>query len=168
MEKVGCAGYFCLLLALCLLAVCLLAGCAATKAPEAMQVSCQDIVFTVPGDFLNLSDEDYAKDTEFMYGRGTLVFTGMAERKDSLIDMDLQQYTGYVISTNGVQATAEKSGNGYRFSYEKQVGDDLYAYVVQTFEGPSSFWIFQFYCPKENLQENLPYINVISDAVRAA
>jgi hypothetical protein len=155
-------------IALCILAVCLLAGCAATKAPEDLQVSCQDIVFTLPGDFLNLSGEAYASDTEFMYGRGTLVFTGMAEQKASLIEMDLQQYTGYVISTNSVQATAEKSGDGYRFTYEKQVGDALYAYVVQTFEGPANFWIFQFYCPKENLQENLPYINVISDALRAA
>ncbi len=153
-------------IALCILAVCLLAGCAATKAPQDTQVTCQDIVFTVPGDFLDLSSEDYASDTEFMFGRGTLVFTGMAERKESLIDMDLTQYTGYVISTNGIEATAEKSGNGYRFTYEKQVGDSLYAYVVETFEGPSNFWILQFYCPKENLQENLPYINVISDAVR--
>ena len=156
---------------LCLLTVlCLLTGCASNdNFPAGENITCKDIAFTVPGDFLDLSEESYAGDADFMFGKDTLIFTGLAEHKDTFLEkMTLEQYTGYVISGNKLDCAAETYGSGYRFSYEKQSGDKVLSYVVATYEGPSCFWIFQFYCPKGDLEKNLPEIDIVLSAVRPA
>ena len=155
---------------LCLLTVlCLLAGCVSNgNFPAGENIACKDIALTVPGDFIDLSGESYAKDADFMFGKDTLIFEGLAEYKPALKQMTLEQYTGYVISGNKLDCSAETYGNGYRFTYEKPVGDTVYTYVVATFEGADNFWIFQFYCPKGDLEKNLPEIDIILSAVRPA
>ena len=151
-----------------LLAVlCLLAGCTVPELyPEGMNIACKDLQFTVPGDFADFSGEDYAKDADFMFGRKTLVFMGLAEPKNTLQETTLVAYTERVIKGNGISCTPEQNGDGYLFTYEKPVGDTVYTYTVATFEGSSNFWILQFYCPSENLQENQPEIQIILEGIR--
>ena len=158
-------------IALCVLTVlCLLTGCVSNdNFPLGENVACKDIAFTVPGDFLDLSAEDYAGDADFMFGKGSLIFSGHSERKDIfLTEMTLEQYTGYVISGNKLDCSPQSYGSGYRFSYEKQSGDKTLTYVVATWEGAENFWILQFYCPTADLEKNLPEIDIILSAVRAA
>ena len=150
-----------------LVLVCLLSGCAdRDKYPEGMNLIFQDIALTLPGDFADLSGESYAQDADFMYGRKTLVLTGLAEKKESLKTMTLAEYTDKVIRANGLSCTATPTGDGYLFTYEKPLDNTTYIYTVATYEGATNFWLLQFHCPKESLQENQPEINIILESIR--
>ena len=147
-------GFVCLLVVLCLLTGC------ADGYPEGIKIQCKDLQLTLPGDFIDLSDEGIG-DGEFLYGRNTLVFTGLAEDKNGLQEMTLDEYTGYVISGNELTCSPIVCGDGYLFSYEATIGEIPYTYTIATGEGASNFWILQFYCPSADLAENQPEIDII-------
>lgn len=149
---------------LCLLvALCLLTGCA-NGYPEGIKIECKDLILTIPGDFIDLSEEGIG-DGEFLYGRNRLIFTGLAEDKSTLQEMTLDTYTSYVITGNELTCTPTVWGSGYLFSYEATVGNVPYTYTVATAEGTDNFWILQFYCPSEDLSENQPEIDIILSAL---
>ena len=160
MQKSGCAGYLCLVLAVCLLAVLLLTGC---SDPVGYAQTHKDLTLILPADFIELTGDD---DADFLYGRHSLVFKGLAESKESLEEMTLQAYTDRVISANKKTATPKASGAGYVFTYEAQVDGGVYSYTVATFEGQENFWILQFYCPKDTLAENQPEIDIILEGIQ--
>ena len=162
MQKVGCAGYLCLVLAICLLGACLLTGCG-DQFPEGKTLVFEDLRLTLPGDFVDLSAEGIDADADFLYGRKTLIVKGAAEDKSQLQEMTLEGYTSAIISGNGLKTTPEVFGKGYTFTYETQSG---YTYVTATFEGKSNFWLFQFYCPTADLQENQPEIDIILSGIQ--
>ncbi len=149
-----------LCVALCL---CLLAGCAD---PVGKTVICKDVSVTFAADYLDLSGESYARDADLFYGRGTLIAMALAEAKSDLKTMTLEEYTAFVISGNGLDCTPVAYGAGYRFSYLSPVGDTTYAYTTATFETESNFWIFQLYCPSENLTENSGEIDIILQSIQ--
>ena len=146
-------------------AVCLLAGCA-DNYPEGQTVAYEDLQMTLPGDFIDLSKEAYAKDANFLYGRNTLILKAMAENKSTLQKMSLDAYTSWVIKGNALSCTPETFRDGYLFSYETPVGNENYTYVTAVFEGETNFWLLQFYCPSANLKENQPEIDMILSAVQ--
>lgn len=164
MQKVGCAGYLCLALAACLLVVCLLTGCGDSY-PEGKTLVFSDLQLTLPGDFMDLSAEGIDADADFLYGRKTLIVKGAAEEKSKLQDMTLEDYTAAIISGNQLTTTPHAYGKGYQFTYESLVGDQMYTYVTATFEGETNFWLFQFYCPTQDLQENRPEIDIILSGI---
>ena len=150
-----------------LMAVCLLVGCGNNQLyPEGKSSNCKDLAFTIPGDFVDMSTEDSAEDADFMYGRKTLIFQGLAEEKAKLQTMTLAQYTDYVISGNKLPCTAAPSGEGYLFTYEKPVADTVYAYTVATYETDGYFWVLQFFGPTADVQENQPEIDIILESIR--
>lgn len=150
-----------------LVLVCLLTGCTdKDKYPVGITLDLQDISVTLPGDFSDLSGESYAEDADFMYGRKTLVVMGLSEKKEGLKVKNLVEYTDSVIRGNNLSCTAVPNGNGYLFTYEKPLDNTTYTYTVATFEGEINFWILQFYCPKENLRENQPEIDIILESLR--
>ena len=146
-----------------LLVVFLLAGC---SDPVGRAVVHKDLTLVLPADFLDLSEESAAEGADFLYGRHTLIFKGLAEDKSSLEGMTLKEYTDNVISGNKKTATPQASGAGYVFTYEANVDDTIYTYTVATYEGQENFWILQFYCPKETLAENQPEINIILEGIQ--
>ena len=147
-------GFVCLLVVLCLLTGC------ADGYPEGIKIQCKDLQLTIPGDFIDLSGEGIG-DGDFLYGRNTLVFTGLAEDKSTLQEMTLDEYTGYVISGNQLTCTPTVFGDGYLFSYEATVADVPYTYTIATGEGADNFWILEFYCPSADLPQNQPEIDII-------
>ena len=153
------------LLILCLLLpVSLLAGCG-DDFPEGKTLTYSDMQLTLPGDFIDLSAEGIDADADFLYGRKTLIVKGAAEDKSKLQEMTLEEYTSAVIAGNRLQCTPQAFGKGYQFTYETAVGDEKYTYVTATFEGNSNFWLFQFYCPTADLQENQPEIDMILSGI---
>ena len=148
----------------CLLVVLLLAGCAD---PVGYAVTHKDLTFVLPADFLDLSGSmSLAGGPDFVYGRYSLVFQGMAESKESLEEMTLLEYTNQVITANKRKTTPQASGAGYIFTYEADVDDTKYSYTVATYEGQENFWILQFFCPKDTLVENQPEINIILEGIQ--
>ena len=151
-------------LCVCLLVlVCLLGGC---TDPVGRAVTHKDLTLILPGDFLDLSGETAADGADFLYGRYTLVFKGLAESKSNLRDMTLTEYTAYVISCNQLSCAPAPFGDGYLFTYEANVGDTVYSYTVATYEARENFWILQFYCPKDTLAENQPEIDIILEGIQ--
>ena len=144
----------------CLLVVLMLAGC---SDPVGKAVTHKDLTLILPADFIELTGDDNA---DFLYGRHSLVFQGLAESKESLETMTLQAYTDRVISANKKTATPKASGDGYIFTYEAQVDGAIYSYTVATYEGQENFWILQFFCPKEDLAENQPEIDIILEGIQ--
>ena len=150
-----------------LVLVCLLSGCSdQDKYPSGIRKELDDIVLTLPGDFMDLSAEEAAKDATFMYGRKTLVVMGISEKKADLQVKNLAEYTQQVIAANELTCTATPNGDGYLFTYEKNLGDTPYTYTTATYEGSNNFWILQFYGPKDDLQENQPDIDIILESIR--
>lgn len=148
----------------CLLVlVCLLGGC---TDPVGRAVTHKDLTLILPGDFLDLSGESAAEGADFLYGRYTLVFKGLAESKSHLQDMTLEAYTAYVISGNQLTCSPTAFGAGYIFTYEASVGDTVYSYTIATYEAQENFWILQFYCPKDKLEENQPEIDIILQGIQ--
>ena len=151
--------------ALCLImAVSLLAGCG-DDFPEGKVLQYADLQLTLPGDFMDLSNEGIGADADFIYGRKTLIVTGAAEDKSKLQEMTLEEYTALVISGNKLDATPIAYGKGYQFAYETAVGDEVYRYVTATFEGENNFWLFQFYCPLADVEANQPEIDMILSGI---
>ena len=148
----------------CLLVlVCLLSGC---TDPVGRAVTHKDLTLILPGDFLDLSGESAAEGADFLYGRYTLVFKGLSESKSQLKEMTLEAYTAYVISGNQLTCSPAAFGAGYIFTYEANVGDTVYSYTVATYESQENFWILQFYCPKDKLEENQPEIDIILQGIQ--
>lgn len=149
---------------ICLLVLmCLLTGC---NDPVGVSIVCDDILLTLPADFIDLSGDSYGKDADFLYGRKTLVFMGLAEKKTSLQEMTLDEYTGYVISGNGLSCSPTVFGNGYLFTYEATIEGTVYTYVTATYEAEHNFWIFQFYCPSTDLENSKPEIDIILQSIQ--
>lgn len=147
-------------------AVLLLGGC---SDPVGMPLACKDIQLTIPADFIDLSGEDYAKNSDFYFGRKTLIFHGLSEYKAIFLEeMSLEEYTAHVIEANELTCSAEANGSGYLFSYEAPIGDTTYTYITATYEGADYFWILQFYCPTANLAENQAEIQIILESLQPA
>ena len=144
--------------------VSLLGGC---SDPVGTPIVFEDLIVTLPADFIELSQVGDAQDADLFYGRNTLIVKGLAEKKAIFIKkMTLEEYTSYVISCNQLSCTPEPSGDGYLFTYEATIGDTTYTYNTATFEGETNFWIFQFYCPSANLKENQPEIDIILESLQ--
>ena len=107
-----------------------------------------------------------AGEPDFVYGRYSLVFQGLSESKESLEEMTLRAYTDRVISANQKKTTPQASGAGFIFTYEADVDNTVYSYTVATYETQENFWILQFFCPKEDLTENQPEINIILEGIQ--
>lgn len=145
--------------------LCLLGGCA-DGYPEGQTLTFADMQITLPGDFIDLSQEEYSADADFLYGWKTLIVKGLAEKKADLQEMSLEEYTWLVIAGNDLQCTPERFGNGYRFTYTSMVGDAEYTYVTAAIEGDTNFWLFQFYCPSANIEENRTEIDIVLSSIR--
>ncbi len=143
------------------LALCLLGGCG----KDGVSVTCKDLTLTLPNDFMDLSSEGYAGDADLFYGCKTLIVKGLAEEKAGLVDMTLEQFTGYVITSNKLSCTPAPTEYGFVFTYEAAVGEKSYSYTTATFDGEENFWILQFYCPSENAAEHTAAIDTILKSI---
>ena len=149
-------------IALCALVVlCQLTGCAS----GGTAVRCKDLSLALPADFMDLSQESYAEDADLYCGRTTLIVKGLAEEKAGLVDMSLEEFTDYVISSNKLTCAPTPTDYGFVFTYEATVGETPYTYTTATTEGETNFWIIQCYCPSENAAENQADIDSILKSI---
>ena len=149
----------------CLLVALILVGC---SDPVGKAVPHKDLTLILPADFLSAEKlgVENTDGADFLYGRHSLVFKGLAEAKSGLQGMTLQAYTDRVISANKKNATPKASCAGYVFTYDATVDDTVYSYTVATYEAQENFWILQFYCPKDTLAENQPEIDIILEGIQ--
>ena len=113
-----------------------------------------DLRMDVPSEFFDMSDAEFAKDADFLLGRDTLIVKGMAEKKSDLKTMTLAEYTDLLIFGNELETVRTLGANGYRFAYQKMVGERSYTYFSATFESKGNFWSVQCYCPSEDFAKH--------------
>jgi len=147
---------------LLVVALCLLVGCGKKDS----SITCLDLTLTLPADFMDLSDESYAGDADLYYGRKTLIVKGLAEKKADLVEMTLEDFTGYVLSSNALTCTPQATEYGFVFTYEAAVGEKAYTYTTATTETAEHFWILQCYCPSKNAQEHKADIEAILNSIQ--
>ena len=133
---------FLLVLSLCL------TGCGAKAA--APTHAFEDLSIQIPEDYINLSDEDFAADLAFVFGKDPIALNGLREEKATFeaygLELDLESYGKFVIMANNVTATLEQKDGIHTFSYESSG----FTYVVTVWETENAFWTVQAYCPNEN------------------
>ena len=148
-------------LAVCLLLVAVsLSGCGR----ELYKAGALEIA--IPDNYIDLSQADYAKDADFLFGRDTLIVMGIAEKKAGLKEMTLAEYTDLLISGNELETARTLGPNGYRFAYRATVGEDTYTYYTGTFEAGDHFWTVQCYCPTGDFAKHSQQMEEILASVK--
>lgn len=109
-----------------------------------------DLSITLPADFINLSEKDFAAELSFVYGLDPIAVNGLREPKSTFtaygLDVDLEKYGQLLISANNVQAKPEQKDGILFFTY----ASGGFSYVVTLWETEDAFWTVQGYCPTEN------------------
>ena len=134
---------FALLLAL-VLCIGLISGCGAKK----LSHSHDGLILRLPEDYLDLSDETYAQEWDFMYGLAPITLSGLQDEK-SLFDTDLQGYGQLILKSNDLSSTLTEKDGIPTFTYES----GSYTYVVTLWETKDAYWTVQAYCPTADFQE---------------
>ena len=136
------------LVSLFLILFLLLAGCA-QNAPTITHTF-DDLSIEIPENFINLSDDDFAADLDFVFGLDPIAVNGLREEKAIFeaygLEVDLQRYAQLIISSNNIRTELEEQDGILTFSYTS----GGFTYVVTLWETDAAFWTVQAYCPTEN------------------
>ena len=107
----------------------------------------EDLTITLPADYIDLSDRDFAAELSFVYGLDPITVNGLREPKSTFaaygLEMDLVRYGQLLISCNNVQAKPEQKDGILFFTYTA----NGFSYVVTLWESEEAFWMVQAYCP---------------------
>jgi hypothetical protein len=135
------------LLLLLILCMCM-SGCGAdiATAPH----SFQDLTIQIPVDYIDLSDEEFAQDLSFVFGKDPIALNGHREEKALFaaygLELDLQRYGDLLMKSNNVTSQLSEKDGILHFSYAS--GD--FNYVVTLWETDEAFWTVQAYCPTQD------------------
>ena len=135
------------LLLLLILCMCM-SGCGAdiATAPH----SFQDLTIQIPVDYIDLSDEEFAQDLSFLFGKDPIALNGHREEKALFaaygLELDLQRYGDLLMKSNNVTSQLSEKDGILHFSYAS--GD--FTYVVTLWETKEAFWTVQAYCPTQD------------------
>ena len=125
-----------------------LSGCAHEAANPSYAFD--DLSIQFPEAYINLSEEEFAADFDFVFGLDPIAVSGLREEKSAFeaygLDLDLENYGSFIILANNVSATLEQKDGIYTFSYTS--GD--FTYLVTIWETKDAFWTVQAYCPTED------------------
>jgi len=126
----------------------LLAGCA--KILPEQTIVCDELSITLPGNFLDMSDEEFAQEFEMVYGITNLAVCVIKEPVADLIsifpDMNAEEYAQLAVDTYGLDATVEVIDGIPSFTYEAQASEMEFTYLVGIFKSETNFWMVQCYC----------------------
>jgi len=136
-----------LILLLLAFSLCLAAcGAEETTVPHTFD----DLTLQIPQDFIDLSDEDFAKGLDFVFGLDPIAVNGLREEKATFeaygLVLDLQTYGNLLRASNNVTDDLAQKDGIWTFTYEASG----YTYVVTLWETQEAFWTVQAYCPSKN------------------
>ena len=128
---------FALLLAL-VLCIGLISGCGAKK----LSHSHDGLTLRLPEEYLDLSDQAYAQDWDFMYGLAPITISGLQDAK-ALFNTDLPGYGQLILKSNDLACPLTEKDGIPTFTYQS----GSYTYVVTLWETKDAYWTVQAYCP---------------------
>ena len=101
-------------------------------------------------EYYRLSDEDFAKGLDFVFGLDPIAVNGLREDKSVFeaygLALDLETYGNLLRSSNNVTDELAQKDGIWTFTYEASG----YTYVVTLWETQDAFWTVQAYCPSED------------------
>lgn len=142
----------CRVLAAFLVLAALLAGCNKPEVPD-QTVTCQDLTLTLPGDYVNLSGEDYAADVEFLYGHGDEAVLGIKQSRsvfmESFPEMSALDFAQLFVDKAGLALEITEQDGFATFLYTANAAGTEVTYLSGVYMTEENFWVVQFYCPSE-------------------
>ena len=133
----------------------LLCGC--NGALPDQTVVCGDLAITLPGHFMDLSDEEFAREFEMVYGfQDEAVFVlkePAAELTPYYPEIDTEEYAHLAVESYGLDSTVEIVDSIPTFTYSAQAQDMGFTYMVGVFQSETDFWMVQCYCNTEDYAE---------------
>lgn len=133
------------LLLVFVLCFCVFSGCSDKE--QWVTHTYEDLTVSLPADFIDLSNADFATDLTFLYGLEPICVNGLREEKAAFaahgLELTLQQYGELILLSNNVERLLQQRDGIWTFSYEAAG----YTYVVTLWETEGAFWTVQAYCP---------------------
>ena len=149
------------IIAVLLLVCVLLVGCDVSKILENLpekEYSCGDISITLPGNFIDYSGKDEAKDKEFLFASSEIGITGIRENKKELYEMfgrmDTEGYAELISEINELDATAAQKDGFWHYTYEEENDGDKYTYLNVFHETSTDYWNIQVHCKSDLYTKN--------------
>jgi len=113
-------------------------------------VTVDDITMTLPGYFINWSNEDWAKDFPFVYGFNSSAVLGVKEDiatlEASIPNLTAKDYADLFVEYNGLTSTITEENGLVTFSYTASSGSTQITYLCAGYKGATNFWVIQCYC----------------------
>lgn len=142
------------LLAVLLLTAALFTGCTGTE----KAFTCGELSITLPADYADLSQQDYAADFDFLYGLPNEAVLGFKQARASLEasrpDLTAKEYAQLFIDAAELSCTVEELDGLILFTYTAIAGDTEVTYLCSSFRSETNFWIIQFYCPSNTYSQH--------------
>lgn len=135
----------------------LLCGCSDGILPD-QTIHRDEFSITLPGHFLDMSDKEFAKDLELVYGSTDGAVSVSKESIASLQEYipvaDAKAYAELIVAFNGATASVETVDGIPSFSYTADAEGTEFTYLVGVFASDANYWMVQAYCPTEKFAEN--------------
>ena len=142
---------FCLLMA-----IFLLAGCG--KETTEHTVALDELSFTLPSSFIDVSQEHADTQQAFMFAQGNIYINGFKESKEELHNyfefISLDAYVQMFCENNFTDLPAQRNNDIWNIVYTADVEGEEYTFLCLFYETESHFWRVQACCPTANFAEN--------------
>lgn len=144
---------------LCLL---LFVGCAAKD----NYITCDDIRLLLPESYVNLSDEAYAEDFDFLYGIGSEAVLGFKYDRATLETrfpgISAKEYAQKFVDAAHLSCEVTEQDGLVTFSYAETSDGAEITYLSAIFMTQKNVWVVQFYCPTaEYDQKQATFMNLL-------
>ena len=143
----------CRVLAILLALSFVLIGCNQPEVAD-QTVVCGELTLTLPGNYVNLGEEAYATDVDFLYGRGDEAVLGIKQDRLALEtyfpEIDAFTFAEMFVEKAELDVTVEQTEDLVFFVYTANAGGTQVTYLSGVFMTEQNFWVLQFYCPSED------------------
>ena len=144
------------LLTVLLLTAALFTGCNGTE--KETTFTCGELSITLPAEYKDLSQQDYAADFDFLYGLPNEAVLGFKQARASLEtsrpNLTAKEYAQLFIDAAELSCAVEELDGLVFFTYSAMAGDTEVTYLCSAFKSEINFWIIQFYCPSNTYSQH--------------
>lgn len=150
---------FSVILLVLALALGLFAGCSDVldEVVPPQTVNIDDLTMTLPGYFIDWSDEDWAEGIPFVYGFNSSAVLGIKEDvatlEATIPGLTAKDYADLFVESNELTSTVSDEDGLVTFTYTANSESTNITYLCGVFKGSTNFWVVQCYCATEDYSE---------------
>ena len=137
------------LFAVFLLTAALSTGCAGSEQKKTF--TCGELSITLPANYKDLSQQDYATDFDFLFGLPTEAVLGFKQARTPLEanrpNLTAKDYAQLFIDAAELPCTITEADGLITFTYTATVDGMEVTYLCSALMSDVNFWLIQFYCP---------------------